>query len=200
MEILADRLVKFHLDINQEEWINLIEKTSETYPFEEVTRRPHLTMLIPNFLSDSDSLEAVELRSRFFKKVFIPIQQYMSTYNIDNMEFKKNFVTVSKLVDGGMVVHKDDKKQNQDNFICMLYLNDNYEGAEIFFPDLNITYKPMAGDILIYQAKFRHGVNPITSGERYSIGTGFKGPIKEKVPLAGIEPATHGLEVHRSVH
>ena len=24
--------------------------------------------------------------------------------------------------------------------------------------------------------------------------------LKSKVPLAGIEPATHGLEVHRSVH
>ena len=139
MEILADKLVKFRVDIDQKDWIDLIEKTAETYPFLEVTRRPHLTMSIPNFLSETDSLEAIELRSRFFKNVYMPIQKYMYTYNIDNMEFKKNFVTVSKLVDGGMVVHKDDKKQNKDNFICMLYLNDDYEGAEIFFPDLDIS-------------------------------------------------------------
>jgi hypothetical protein len=179
MEILAEKILKFHVDINQQEWLDLVEKVSETYPFAEVERRPHLTMMLPNFISESDSKEAIELRSNFFKKVFIPIQQYMSTYGIDNMEFKKNFITVSKLVDGGMGAHKDDKKQTKDNFICMLYLNDNYEGAELFFTDFDISYKPKAGDILIYQAKFRHGVTGITSGNRYSIGTGFKGPIKD---------------------
>lgn len=177
MQILSEKIVKFSVDINQKDWIDLIEKVSETYPFNEVDRRPHLTMMLPNFISESDSEEAIQLRSNFLKAVFMPIQQYMHTYNIDNMEFKKNFITVSKLIDGGMGPHKDDKKENRDNFICMMYLNDNYEGAEIFFPDFDISYKPKAGDILLYQAKFRHGVNEIKSGSRYSIGFGFKGPV-----------------------
>ena len=178
MEILAEKLVKFHTEVNQDDWVSLIEEVSKTYPLESVSRRPHLTMELPNFISETDSDAAIQLRSNFFKKVYNPIQQYMSIYNIDNMELKKKFVTVSKLTSGGMGLHKDDKEKDKDNFICMFYLNDNYDGGEIIFPEFNIEYKPIAGDILIYQSKFKHGVNELLSGTRYNIGIGFKGPIQ----------------------
>jgi hypothetical protein len=178
MEILADRIAKFTSTINPQDWISLIEEVAKTYPLEEVSRRPHLTMELPNFLCDTDSQEAVYLRSEFLKKVYNPIQQYMSTFGIDNMELKKKFITVSKLTAGGMGIHKDDKNQDRDNFICMFYLNDDYAGGELLFPDFDIKYKPNAGDIIIYQSKFQHGVTDLISGNRYNIGIGFKGPIQ----------------------
>jgi hypothetical protein len=178
MEILADKVVKFSNEINSKDWIDLIEKTSEVYPFKSVDRRPHLTMELPNLLSDSDSDYAAMLRSNFIKKIFNPISSYMSMYNIDNMTFKKNFITVSKLTGGDMGLHRDDKQENKDNFICMFYINGDFEGGEISFPDFDLTYKPVAGDILIYQSKFRHAVLNMEPGLRYSIGMGFKGPMK----------------------
>lgn len=178
MEILADKIIKFSTNINQKDWIDLIEKTSNVYPFKEVDRRPHLTMELPNFLNDTDSDYAASLRFNFLKTVFEPIAIYMKMYNIDNMTFKKKFITVSKLESGDMGMHKDDKQEDKDNFICMFYVNDNYEGGSIVFPDHGIDYKPVAGDILIYQSKFRHAVLEMQPGSRYSIGIGFKGPIK----------------------
>lgn len=49
---------------------------------------------------------------------------------------------------------------------CMLYLNDNYEGGEIEFPDLSV--KPKACQVLIFPGNqnFHHKVNPVTSGFR----------------------------------
>ena len=53
---------------------------------------------------------------------------------------------------------------------AIAYLNDDYTGGEINFPYLNLTYQPVAGDILIFPANFvyAHEVGPIKSGDRYA--------------------------------
>lgn len=180
MITLADKIELFNIPINPSSWIELIESVSATYPLEVVGRRPHLTMALPNFISDTDSEDAITLRSEFLKCVVDPIYSYMTKYQIDNMELKKKFITVSKLTDGGMGVHKDDKLKNKDNFICMFYINDDFDGGEINFPDHGIEHKPKPGDILIYQSKFLHEVKPMTGSPRYNIGIGFKGPIVQQ--------------------
>lgn len=176
MITLSDKIELFNIPINPSSWIELIESASKTYPLEVVDRRPHLTMMLPNFLSDTDSEECVILRSEFLKCVADPIYSYMTKYQIDNMELKKKFITVSKLTEGGMGAHRDDKSHDKDNFICMFYINDDFKGGEINFPDHGVQYKPKPGDILIYQSKFLHEVKTMTGTPRYNIGIGFKGP------------------------
>ena len=122
MITLADKIELFNVPINPDAWIELVENAAETYPLSDVARRPHLTMELPNFICDTDSDSATLLRSEFLKCVVDPIYAYMTKYNIDNMELKKKFITVSKLLDGGMGVHRDDKLYNSDNFICMFYI------------------------------------------------------------------------------
>lgn len=174
MEILADRIVKFSHVINPQEWIDLIEQSD--YELESVARRPHLTMELPNLSLDTESINTIELRTKFLKLVYGPIKQYMDEFGISNMELKKDFITVSKLLDGGMRRHRDDRSIESDNFICMFYINEDYEGGELYFPEHDIKYKPKSGDIVIYQSKFLHEVLPMNGNPRYNIGIGFKGP------------------------
>jgi predicted 2-oxoglutarate/Fe(II)-dependent dioxygenase YbiX len=65
---------------------------------------------------------------------------------------------------------------NITNLPTIKYINDDFSGGEINFPDQGIEYKPKPGDILIYQSKFLHEVKPMTGSPRYNIGIGFKGP------------------------
>jgi hypothetical protein len=53
-----------------------------------------------------------------------------------------------------------------------LYLNDNFEGGELYFPDHNISIKPKAGLLAAFDGGHtnQHGVTLITSGERFTIG------------------------------
>ena len=85
----------------------------------------------------------------------------------------------------------------------VLYLNDDYEGGEIYYPNRNIFYKPNAGDLIIHSAfkDYSHGVKEVTSGTRYvypnfMIGSGQK-PIPKavlsEVGQLGLEPRTDGL-------
>lgn len=53
----------------------------------------------------------------------------------------------------------------------VLYLNDDYEGGEIYFPEQNIKIKPSAGSMIMfpsYRPYFHHPLE-ITSGNKYMI-------------------------------
>lgn len=56
---------------------------------------------------------------------------------------------------------------------CVLYLNTNYQGGEIYFPDHNQTLKPEAGTLVWFPgtADYLHGVHPVTQGERITIAS-----------------------------
>jgi len=54
-------------------------------------------------------------------------------------------------------------------FSLVAYINDDYEGGEIHFPNQNITLKPKAGSMIMFpsQLPYLHEVKPIISGTRY---------------------------------
>ena len=57
---------------------------------------------------------------------------------------------------------------------CVVYLNDDYQGGEAYFPFFDIEKKPVAGDILIYPGSWQylHGVKKV-EGVRYAIVVWF---------------------------
>jgi hypothetical protein len=181
MEILANKVVRFTNAFNPHSYIDIIEQVSDTvYPLIHTERRPHLTMELPTLFSRKDNLVAARLRSMCLSDMLSPITQYMSVYNIEKMVPKKDFITVSKLIpNSSMEAHVDDKEAASDNFICMAYINDNFTGGELNFPELGIRYKPSAGDIIIYQAKEKHEVLELTDGIRYTFGYGLRGPVND---------------------
>ena len=152
MEILANKVVRFTNAFSPHSYIDIIEQVSDTvYPLIHTERRPHLTMELPTLFSSKDNLAAIKLRTRCLSDMLGPIQQYMSIYNMDRMVPKKEFITVSNLRwFSSMEEHVDDKEMESNNFICMAYINDNFTGGEVSFPDLNLIYKPTPGDIIIY--------------------------------------------------
>lgn len=181
MEILANKVVRFTNAFSPHSYIDIIEQVSDTvYPLIHTERRPHLTMELPTLFSSKDNLAAVRLRSMCLSDMLLPIAQYMSVYSIEKMVPKKDFITISKLIpNSSMEAHVDDKDVASDNFICMAYINDNFVGGELKFPEIGITYRPSAGDIIIYQAKEKHEVLDLTDGNRYTFGYGLRGPVND---------------------
>lgn len=54
------------------------------------------------------------------------------------------------------------------SFTTVTYLNDQYGGGEIDFPDHGISIKPRAGSLIMFPASFIHQVKPVLSGVRYT--------------------------------
>ena len=53
----------------------------------------------------------------------------------------------------------------------VLYLNDDFEGGDFVFPDLHIRIRPEPGLLVCFPSNryYRHGVEPVTKGNRYSM-------------------------------
>lgn len=174
VQILYPGVARFPGFINQQRWIDLIEEVSlGTYKFLEVDRRPHLTMALPTWFSKNDSQSAIKLRSMFLSEALPAISSYMNINSLSAMVPKKDFITVSKLFPNkSMAEHRDNADDLSNHFICMMYINDDFSGGELNLKDAGITYKPIAGDIIIYKANMMHEVMP-SDGLRYSIGYGL---------------------------
>jgi Rps23 Pro-64 3,4-dihydroxylase Tpa1-like proline 4-hydroxylase len=53
----------------------------------------------------------------------------------------------------------------------LAYLNDDYEGGELYFPDFNYSIRPKKNMLILFPGNthYVHGVSEITSGTRYTI-------------------------------
>jgi predicted 2-oxoglutarate/Fe(II)-dependent dioxygenase YbiX len=55
----------------------------------------------------------------------------------------------------------------------VIYLNDDYEGGEIYFPNLSLELKPLPGTLITFPGTLRylHGVRRVTGGMRHTIAS-----------------------------
>lgn len=70
----------------------------------------------------------------------------------------------------GAGVHED-THQNYTDLIysSVIYLNENYEGGEIHFPQQKIIHKPKAGQLITFPSPYWHGVKLVENGIRYTL-------------------------------
>jgi predicted 2-oxoglutarate/Fe(II)-dependent dioxygenase YbiX len=76
-------------------------------------------------------------------------------------------------------LYKDDigldlwEKTLDRDLSIVYFLNADFTGGELVFPDLDLVVKPAVGTLVCFPSDhhFIHGVNPVTSGHRYTIVT-----------------------------
>jgi predicted 2-oxoglutarate/Fe(II)-dependent dioxygenase YbiX len=95
---------------------------------------------------------------------------YASHFNLLNISHSS--INLSKYLEGkamGAHVDADLEKEDQAAITAILYLNDNYEGGELFFREQQITLKPKAGTIVVFPSHtpFFHESFLIKKGSKY---------------------------------
>jgi hypothetical protein len=58
-----------------------------------------------------------------------------------------------------------------NKYVAILYLNGNYEGGDLYFPDHDISFKPTPYALIVFPGGVEniHGVSEITQGTRYTM-------------------------------
>jgi hypothetical protein len=66
---------------------------------------------------------------------------------------------------------EDERDKTKPSISLVFYLNSNYEGGEINFPNQNISLKPESGSIIIFPSTspYYHDPKPVTKGIKYMI-------------------------------
>ena len=128
----------------------------------------HWQYLTPEVEDIKNCYEDVESNLR------ICIEHYESMYNM-KMEYMEaiNFVRYGK--DQHFGIHSDHGFSYTCTVSSVMYLNDDYEGGELYFPFLGINLKPKAGDIVLFPSTYiySHAALPVTNGIKYSAVTMF---------------------------
>ena len=90
-------------------------------------------------------------------------------------------------IDEAMQEHRDYWLYDEDYHIrygIAIYYNDDYEGGEISYPELNIVHKPKARSLLMHGGNILHGTLPVTSDDTRFFSTAFvRGSVKSPVTL-----------------
>jgi hypothetical protein len=58
-----------------------------------------------------------------------------------------------------------------NKYASILYLNEEYSGGQVYFPQHDVEIAPSAGSLLVFEGSpaYLHGVKEITSGDRFTI-------------------------------
>lgn len=84
----------------------------------------------------------------------------------------RNYFLRKYHVGGSIGPHIDKNINNPRNTMdwsVLFYLNDDYTGGEISFPDLDLRIKPSKGSAIIFPCTAVHIAEPVTDGEKYYI-------------------------------
>jgi hypothetical protein len=109
---------------------------------------------------------------KLLKKIFQTSRlNSVDYYGIDlSDDFLSQYLLTKWSKGSKMLPHVDTDAQKHQHIVCMYYINDDYDGGEIYFPEYGISIKPEPGDLLTFpdNPNFVHGVRPIISGVRYT--------------------------------
>lgn len=81
--------------------------------------------------------------------------------------------------------HSDDAGGRNIEYGVIIYLNDNFDGGELVYPNSNISIKPETGMLVYHKGNERHFVSKVRSGKRYTLTSFIRSPIA-KIPGIGV--------------
>jgi hypothetical protein len=92
-----------------------------------------------------------------------------SPHNLIKMFPESSGVAFNRDDELEMFIHIDNQGHMESPIMwgAVMYINDDYEGGEIYYPDYEYWYKPKAGSMAMHEGNTRHGVKKVTKGDRY---------------------------------
>ena len=123
--------------------------------------------------TSEDSLKLQALWQDLYDVKLPVVEDYSRMYNINNLKYWEAFNFIKYGPGQHFMEHHDHGFSYNCTVSLVSYINDDYEGGELFFRLQNLKVKAEAGDLFIFPSNFMypHQAMPVTSGTKYSIVT-----------------------------
>jgi hypothetical protein len=112
------------------------------------------------------------LNSALLKSIKLCIDDYCLSWGIVVDYYEPLIVIKYNYPDTYFKLHIDHGPHKSRTVSAVMYLNDDYEGGELWLPRLdNLTIKPKTGDIVVFPSTYMyiHESKQILSGTKYSV-------------------------------
>lgn len=119
------------------------------------------------------SLELQQIWQECYDAQKAAVDDYCRTHNVMELRYWEAFNFVRYSEGHHFMEHHDHGYSYNCTLSVVSYLNDDYEGGEIYFRLQELNIKPKAGDMVIFPSAFAypHRAMPVKSGVKYSLVT-----------------------------
>lgn len=66
-------------------------------------------------------------------------------------------------------INTNEEEKNKIVYGTVVYLNDNFTGGELYYPEIDFKIKAVSGSLIIHKSEYFHGVFPVKTGIRYML-------------------------------
>ncbi len=130
---------------------------------------------------DAKTIRSASLSEEIYnilKKIFtFTYEKAKNEYDVEINFFQNDALQIVKFVEGfSLNPHVDILSVESLHIASVYYINDDYLGGEINFPEHNLKIKPKENSLVIFPGNenYLHEVLEITKGERYSSAVWFQ--------------------------
>jgi hypothetical protein len=120
-----------------------------------------------------DSLKLQGIWQDCYDRQKLAVEDYCRRFNINNLRYWEAFNYIKYEPGQHFMEHHDHGFSYNCTLSLVAYINDNFEGGELFFRLQGITYIPKAGDVVLFPSNFMypHQAKVVHSGTKYSLVT-----------------------------
>ncbi len=125
-----------------------------------------------NFFTGCDEDDpSMKLRALLDSTLPSVIKKFTSHYGMHKLVKNHDWIVLKYDKSNFFKNHIDDGPAFSRTLSVLIYLNDEYTGGELVFDNFDVSYRPSAGDVVMFSSAFpyRHRVEEITDGVRYVI-------------------------------
>lgn len=118
---------------------------------------------------------AQNLHNQFYILLLAASQPYAKKHNIQNL-YHEGYNLLKYKEGQSYGLHYDGVTALKRAVSAIVYLNDNFDGGYLEFPNFNVRIKPEKGMLILFPSNFAyaHVASPVTRGEKYAIVTWLK--------------------------
>jgi predicted 2-oxoglutarate/Fe(II)-dependent dioxygenase YbiX len=120
-----------------------------------------------------DSPELQHVHNTFYQLLLGATTFYTQKYNISEPLFHESYQALKYQTGEEYKAHYDGNSISGRFLSAITYLNDDYNGGELEFPNFGVKIKPREGDLFLFPSNYAyaHIAHPVTSGTKYAIVT-----------------------------
>jgi hypothetical protein len=123
--------------------------------------------------TSQDSLKLQDIWQDCYDRQKLAVDDYCREFNINNLKYWEAFNFIKYEPGQHFMEHHDHGFSYNCTLSLVAYLNENFEGGELFFRRQGINYIPKTGDVILFPSNFMypHQAKVVNSGTKYSLVT-----------------------------